>query len=188
MITNVWTILLNIENLKRGIFSNPRNDRTKGCPYPTCTRYGRAFSRAHDLKRHIARHAMRKEKIIQVNQQKPDLENAINDTTLQGALLRGVEDKGFPCPRCKKRYSDEDKLKVHLVSHGKVLSLIIIRSYILGNYITWHFCSNISNIDINGNTLKKKPNLYICRSSLINVSLYFFQDRAKEHSDKERGS
>ncbi|XP_072763079.1 uncharacterized protein [Anoplolepis gracilipes] len=99
---------------------SPRNDRTKGCPFPMCSRYGRAFSRAHDLKRHIARHAMRKEKLQLTDQQKVIVENAASDTTLRGALLRGAEDKGgYACPRCKKRYSDEDKLKVHLASHSK---------------------------------------------------------------------
>jgi len=118
-----WTIF-RIKKFKSIFFflSTSRNDRTKGCPFPTCTRYGRAFSRAHDLKRHIARHAMRKEKVLLVNQQKPDIENTISDATLQGTLLRGMEDKGgYLCPRCKKRYSDEDKLKAHLISHGKVL-------------------------------------------------------------------
>lgn len=66
---------------------------------------------------------MRKEKLQLTDQHKVVVENAANDTTLQGALLRGAEDKGgFACPRCKKRYSDEDKLKVHLASHGKVSS------------------------------------------------------------------
>lgn len=106
-------------------FPSPRNDRTKGCPFPSCARYGRAFSRAHDLKRHIARHTMRKEKLQQTDQQKVDIENTASDATLRGALLRGTEDKGgYPCPRCKKRYNDEDKLKAHLASHGKVRLLI----------------------------------------------------------------
>lgn len=105
------------------LFSSPRNDRTKGCPFPTCARYGRAFSRAHDLKRHIVRHAMRKEKLQQADQ-KIVMENAASDATLRGALLRGAEDKGgCPYPRCKKRYSDEDKLKSHIASHGKVSKL-----------------------------------------------------------------
>lgn len=62
---------------------------------------------------------MRKEKLQQTDQ-KVDIENTASDATLRGALLRGTEDKGYPCPRCKKRYNDEDKLKAHLASHGKV--------------------------------------------------------------------
>lgn len=69
---------------------------------------------------------MRKEKLQLADQHKV-VENAANDTTLQGALLRGAEDKdGFACPRCKKRYSDEEKLKVHLASHGKVSDVTFI--------------------------------------------------------------
>jgi len=63
---------------------------------------------------------MRKEKLQQTDQQKIDIENTASDATLRGALLRGTEDKVYPCPRCKKRYNDEDKLKAHLASHGKV--------------------------------------------------------------------
>ncbi|XP_058795197.1 zinc finger protein 726-like isoform X2 [Phymastichus coffea] len=43
-----------------------KEDKTKGCPYPNCSRYGRAFSRAHDLKRHIARHEARENKTPEV--------------------------------------------------------------------------------------------------------------------------
>ncbi|XP_012219497.1 zinc finger protein OZF-like isoform X1 [Linepithema humile] len=110
------------KDTKRPAATNPnrKNDRTKGCPFSTCARYGRAFSRAHDLKRHIARHEMRKEKLHQPDQ-KVDMENSASDATLRRALLRGVEDKsGCPYPRCKKRYSDEDKLKAHVASHGKI--------------------------------------------------------------------
>lgn len=65
---------------------------------------------------------MRKEKLQLTDQHKIVVENATSDT-IRGALLRGTEDKGgYACPRCKKKYSDEDKFKVHLASHGKVSS------------------------------------------------------------------
>jgi len=66
---------------------------------------------------------MRKEKLQLADQHKVVVENAASDTTIRGTLLRGAEDKGgYACPRCKKKYSDEDKFKVHLASHGKVSS------------------------------------------------------------------
>lgn len=66
---------------------------------------------------------MRKEKLHQADH-KIDMDNIASDATLRGALLRGIEDKnGCPYPRCKKRYSDEDKLKAHMASHGKVSKL-----------------------------------------------------------------
>ena len=40
-----------------------KEKKLKGCPFPNCCRYGRAFSRAHDLKRHIARHNIWEEKL-----------------------------------------------------------------------------------------------------------------------------
>ncbi|OAD52944.1 hypothetical protein WN48_11190 [Eufriesea mexicana] len=83
--------------------SRPRNDKTKGCPYPGCTRYGRAFSRAHDLKRHIARHEMRKEKLQHMSW---------NDDSR--------ETKSYSCLHCKKKYTSEIKLKAHMGSHEKV--------------------------------------------------------------------
>lgn len=70
---------------------------------------------------------MRKEKPQLADQHKVVVENAASDTTLRGALLRDAEDKGgYACTRCKKRYSDEDKLKAHLASHGKVSDVVSI--------------------------------------------------------------
>ncbi|XP_076761451.1 uncharacterized protein LOC143429658 [Xylocopa sonorina] len=111
--------------------SRPRNDKTKGCPYPGCTRYGRAFSRAHDLKRHIARHEMRKEKLL-------DYENCVtgkqqNAKESSESIANGVdrqhmswaddsrETKSYSCSHCKKKYTSEVKLKAHMSSHEKVL-------------------------------------------------------------------
>ncbi|KAL2720234.1 zinc finger protein 431-like [Vespula squamosa] len=112
-----------------------RNDKTKGCPYPTCTRYGRAFSRAHDLKRHIARHEMRKEKLM--DGEKGQLvigcleyaKNLVNDSALRTnesfktEIPRDTEAnvRTYMCPRCKKRYSEESKFKAHLAMHDKVI-------------------------------------------------------------------
>lgn len=70
---------------------------------------------------------MRKEKLQLTDQHKAVVENAASDTTIRGTLLRGAEDKGgYACPRCKKKYSDEDKLRVHLASHGKVSDVISV--------------------------------------------------------------
>ncbi|KAG7211801.1 hypothetical protein KM043_011032 [Ampulex compressa] len=110
----------------------PRNDKTKGCPFPNCVRYGRAFSRAHDLKRHIARHEMRKEKLSDVGKQpvSTEYENLVNQAVLQRDRPCGIgTDEGretvgklYSCPHCKKKYSGESKLKVHLASHDKLSS------------------------------------------------------------------
>lgn len=113
-----------------------RNDKTKGCPYPTCTRYGRAFSRAHDLKRHIARHEMRKEKLV--DGEKGQLagscleyaKNFANESALRtndlikSEIPREVENniRTFVCPRCKKIFTQETKFKAHLATHDKALT------------------------------------------------------------------
>lgn len=113
--------------------SRPRNDKTKGCPYPGCTRYGRAFSRAHDLKRHIARHEMRKEKlsdhengIVAGKQQQngkgtsESLGNGIVDRQQSNWADDSRETKFYSCSHCKKRYTSETKLRAHMSSHEKV--------------------------------------------------------------------
>lgn len=88
---------------------------------------------------------MRKEKLQQTDQQKVDVENTASDATLRGALLRGTEDKGgYPCPRCKKRYNDENKLKAHLASHGKVCLI----QYSFKFYIFLFVCVNRKRVDI----------------------------------------
>ncbi|XP_015435116.1 PREDICTED: zinc finger protein 567-like [Dufourea novaeangliae] len=133
----------NRDQTKQPPSSRPRNDKTKGCPYPGCTRYGRAFSRAHDLKRHILRHEMRKERL-------PDYENSSrrrisndpgesianvgnygrkavaavattttwNDDTNHRETNNG---KSYCCPHCKKKYTSEIKLRAHMSSHEKVM-------------------------------------------------------------------
>lgn len=109
-----------------------RNDKTKGCPFPTCMRYGRAFSRAHDLKRHIARHEMRKEKLSDIGKQqgnKETGENVANNSLVhadrQCNLALEEKDTGskcYSCPHCKKKYTNESKLKAHISSHEKGLA------------------------------------------------------------------
>ncbi|XP_066590381.1 myoneurin-like isoform X2 [Prorops nasuta] len=115
------------------ISSPDKTDKTKGCPYPTCTRYGRAFSRAHDLKRHIIRHEVRKEKLMEVGKQQMRAyteysENLANLAFLQRSQLnikidgvqRVQEAKNFDCQVCKKKYTNEISLKVHMASHDKL--------------------------------------------------------------------
>ncbi|XP_076294075.1 uncharacterized protein LOC143215653 [Lasioglossum baleicum] len=105
--------------------ARPRNDKTKGCPYPGCTRYGRAFSRAHDLKRHILRHEMRKEKLS--NHENPASKLRIGES--ESIAYRQAtawpddsshrENKSYSCPQCKKKYTSEIKLRAHMSSHEK---------------------------------------------------------------------
>ncbi|XP_043587513.1 zinc finger protein 567-like [Bombus pyrosoma] len=114
------------------VHSRLRNDKTKGCPYPGCTRYGRAFSRAHDLKRHIARHEMRKEKLhdyenyTMVGKQngKESNENIANGIIDRQHMVwndESRESKSYSCLHCKKKYTSEIKLRAHMSSHEKVL-------------------------------------------------------------------
>ncbi|XP_012140933.1 uncharacterized protein LOC100875744 isoform X2 [Megachile rotundata] len=98
--------------------NRPRNDASKGCPYPGCIRYGRAFSRAHDLKRHIARHEMRKEKLS-------DYENAGKQRQRNDSEIVADEEansKSYRCTRCNNKYASESKLKARASSHEKATS------------------------------------------------------------------
>lgn len=113
-----------------------RADKTKGCPFPSCSRYGRAFSRAHDLKRHIARHETRKERLVETNNGDNHIcaqcgENFSNETVLekhakshtdlvQVHRAASLGSTSVYCSVCKKKYTDEKKLKAHLLSHDKV--------------------------------------------------------------------
>lgn len=111
-----------------------RGNNVKGCPFPTCTRFGRAFSRAHDLKRHIARHELRKERLLEI--EKADVrscaacgQNFANEAILQRHLQThaktedlqkfNLEISWFSCHLCKKKYTHESKLKAHLMIHDK---------------------------------------------------------------------
>ncbi|XP_063977021.1 zinc finger protein 502-like isoform X2 [Diachasmimorpha longicaudata] len=107
-------------------------DKTKGCPFPTCSRYGRAFSRAHDLKRHIARHETRKERLCEPMQTDVRTcgqcgESFINDIVLQRHMKihvkageeGGTDAKVYPCHLCKKKYTQFSKLRAHVTTHDK---------------------------------------------------------------------
>lgn len=115
-----------------------RRDKVQGCPYPNCSRYGHAFSRAHDLKRHIARHESRKEKLseTQIHPCPKCNQTFVTDDGLlvhiQSHLKKDSEQLTkppsiFSCQVCKKKYSNENKLKVHLLSHQKVIEEQVLR-------------------------------------------------------------
>ncbi|XP_043289163.1 myoneurin-like [Venturia canescens] len=128
--------------------SQIRADKTKGCPFPTCSRYRRAFSRAHDLKRHIARHETRKERLVENSRDdirtcfqcgesflneiilqrherthNKQQENAnlplVLSTTPSSSVTPASRNHCYPCNVCKKKYANENKLKEHLVTHDK---------------------------------------------------------------------
>ncbi|XP_053984648.1 zinc finger protein 135-like [Hylaeus anthracinus] len=122
------------KDAKQSSASRLRNDKTKGCPYPGCTRYGRAFSRAHDLKRHIARHEMRKEKLSDYENSAAGKQQLVGNEIVGNVANRSTDGpqvawtddsreamgKFYCCPHCTKKYTSENKLFAHMNSHGKV--------------------------------------------------------------------
>lgn len=132
----VASIEINLSPTTSAVASKPdlasviqKADKTKGCPFPTCSRYGRAFSRAHDLKRHIARHETRKERLCEPTQTDVRTctqcgDSFINDLVLQRHMkTHGDEGNGksYPCHLCKKRYTQLNKLQAHVSTHDKVI-------------------------------------------------------------------
>ncbi|XP_014203918.1 gastrula zinc finger protein XlCGF26.1-like [Copidosoma floridanum] len=132
-----------IENTEKKVITiskpktNPpriKEDKTKGCPYPNCSRYGKAFSRAHDLKRHIARHETRENKETEMQDQQvyPCLvcgAQFYNETILQrhkqihengtNSIITSTSGPPYTCNFCKKTFEDESLLHAHLPTHIK---------------------------------------------------------------------
>lgn len=99
-------------------------DNSRGCPFPTCSRYGRAFSRAHDLKRHIARHEAKKERPFDGVDIRAFIPSEAALRKYAQIDERTGQSQGeaqiFICHICKKKYGHEKKLKAHLATHDKV--------------------------------------------------------------------
>lgn len=89
-------LLPSLSSSTTSTISQTRADKTKGCPFPTCSRYRRAFSRAHDLKRHIARHETRKERLVETSR---------NDICT--------------CSQCGETFLNETILQRHERTHNK---------------------------------------------------------------------
>lgn len=114
--------------------SRPRNDKTKGCPYPNCVRYGRSFSRAHDLKRHIARHEMRKEKLSEIEKQQffgGVAENIRANFVAQRDRQfvpgnkedsRDTAVRSYSSSSSRKRNATDNKLRAYMNSHDKAFA------------------------------------------------------------------
>lgn len=86
----------------------PTTVKDSGCPVPTCSKFGRPFTRTHDLKRHVARHQVKKD---------------FDSSVLQKFLGNGFEKKQqqfLSCDVCHKKYLNVNKLKAHLAIHEKV--------------------------------------------------------------------
>src|SRR5436305_11563049 len=83
---------------------------------PTC---GQEFSRSDCLKRHVDRHSCQKPR----KQQKPRIYTPTQTRYKSNdgrwvTVIKRLEDKGWPCPNCRKTMGRVDTLKRHLTTRA----------------------------------------------------------------------